>query len=204
MSTTSDHIASELRVMAGHPGGALHVPEVDTGASTTTRRREFCATRTLAHGGFGGGTEFPAVTLAERLTAWSGPAQRRRWPLPRTGTAMAIGGMYDQLAVGFSATASTTLGWYRFREILYDNALLLRAYAALGPRRTGDQLARRYAGETARFLLERLREADMFASSAGRRCDGRRGLRPTLDARALTEVLEITTGPWAASVFGVT
>ena len=47
---------------------------------------------------------------------------------------MARGGMYDQLAGGF-ARYSVDAGWVvpHFEKMLYDNALLLRVYAHLGP-----------------------------------------------------------------------
>ena len=69
---------------------------------------------------------------------------------------MARGGIYDQLAGGF-ARYSVDDTWVvpHFEKMLYDNALLLRAYAHWA-RRTGDPLARRIADETAKFLLRDL------------------------------------------------
>ncbi len=57
---------------------------------------------------------------------------------------MARGGIYDQLAGGF-ARYSVDPHWVvpHFEKMLYDNALLLRAYARHLARRTGDPLARR-------------------------------------------------------------
>ena len=54
---------------------------------------------------------------------------------------MARGGIYDQLAGGF-ARYSVDADWVvpHFEKMLYDNALLLRVYAALW-RATGDPLA---------------------------------------------------------------
>jgi uncharacterized protein YyaL (SSP411 family) len=72
--------------------------------------------------------------------------ERTRSPVPlaaveRTGAAMARGGIYDQLAGGF-ARYSVDADWVvpHFEKMLYDNALLLRAYAHW-VRRTGDPLA---------------------------------------------------------------
>src|SRR5690625_7231614 len=74
----------------------------------------------------------------------------------RTGAAMARGGIYDQLSGGF-ARYSVDNAWVvpHFEKMLYDNALLLRVYAHWA-RRTGDPLARRVTGQTARFLLDEL------------------------------------------------
>ncbi|WP_441005956.1 hypothetical protein, partial [Mycobacterium malmoense] len=60
---------------------------------------------------------------------------------------MARGGIYDQLAGGF-ARYSVDNAWVvpHFEKMLYDNALLLRAYAHWA-RRTGNPLARRVAAE---------------------------------------------------------
>ena len=74
-----------------------------------------------------------------------------------TFDAMARGGIYDQLAGGF-ARYSVDDAWVvpHFEKMLYDNALLLRAYLHWW-RATGDPLARRVVEETAEFLLADLR-----------------------------------------------
>jgi uncharacterized protein YyaL (SSP411 family) len=65
-----------------------------------------------------------------------------------TAEAMARGGIYDQLAGGF-ARYSVDERWLvpHFEKMLYDNALLLRAYTDLW-RLTGDAMALRVATET--------------------------------------------------------
>ncbi len=112
--------------------------------------------------------------------------------------------MYDQLAGGF-ARYSVDNAWVvpHFEKMLYDNALLLRAYAHWA-RRTGDPLARRVTGETARFLLDELRDADMFTSSLDADADGREGSTYVWTPAQLTEVFGGDDGSWSASVFGVT
>ena len=62
-----------------------------------------------------------------------------------------------------------------FEKMLYDNALLLRAYAHWA-RRTSNPLARRVAGETARFMIDDLGADGMFTSSLDADSDGREGL----------------------------
>jgi uncharacterized protein YyaL (SSP411 family) len=159
-----------------------------------------------AHGGFGGAPKFPPSALLEALLRhWerTGSAQALA-TFRRAGTAMARGGMYDQLAGGF-ARYSVDNAWVvpHFEKMLYDNALLLRAYAHWA-RRTGDPLPRRVAGETARFLLDELREAEMFTSSLDADADGREASTYVWTPAQLTEVLGDNDGPWAASVLGVT
>jgi uncharacterized protein YyaL (SSP411 family) len=82
-------------------------------------------------GGFGGAPKFPQAMLLEFLL--------RRWkrtgdgePLRMAGTTlrrMAEGGMYDHVGGGF-ARYSTDARWLvpHFEKMLYDNALLARAY----------------------------------------------------------------------------
>jgi uncharacterized protein YyaL (SSP411 family) len=121
-----------------------------------------------------------------------------------TGNAMARGGIYDQLGGGF-ARYSVDNAWVvpHFEKMLYDNALLLRAYAHWA-RRTADPLARRVTAATARFLLVELADGGMFTSSLDADADGREGSTYVWTPAQLNEVLGPDDGPWAASVFAVT
>ena len=109
------------------------------------------------HGGFGGAPKFPPSAMLEALLRnyerTGSPAALEA--VVRTGNAMARGGIYDQLAGGF-ARYSVDNAWVvpHFEKMLYDNALLLRAYAHWA-RRTGDPLARRVAAQTAGFPARR-------------------------------------------------
>jgi hypothetical protein len=199
----SDHIASELQSMtAGLPGSGPEVAAAlcDDAVAAVLRDED------TLRGGFGGAPKFPPSALLEALlrhyerTGSSQPLDTVR----RTGTAMARGGIYDQLAGGF-ARYSVDNAWVvpHFEKMLYDNALLLRSYAHWA-RRTGDALARRVAGETARFLLDELAQDDMLISSLDADAAGREGSTYVWTPAQLTEVLGDDDGPWAASLFGVT
>ncbi len=199
----SDRIASELRSMvSGLPGGGPEVAEslCDDAVAAVLRDED------KVRGGFGGAPKFPPSALLEALLRHyerTGSSQSLD-AVRRTGTAMARGGIYDQLAGGF-ARYSVDNAWVvpHFEKMLYDNALLLRAYAHWA-RRTGDPLARRVAGETARFLIDDLAQAGMFTSSLDADADGREGSTYVWTPSQLTEVLGSDDGPWAAAVFGVT
>ena len=199
----SDDIARELRsAVSGLPGGGPEVaPALCDHAVAAVLRDE-----DTARGGFGGAPKFPPSALIEALLRhWERTGSPQALAaVRRTGTAMARGGMYDQLAGGF-ARYSVDNAWVvpHFEKMLYDNALLLRFYAHWA-RRTGDPLAHRVAGETATFLLDELREADMFTSSLDADADGREGSTYVWTPAQLTEVLGGDDGRWAASVFGVT
>jgi uncharacterized protein YyaL (SSP411 family) len=200
---SSNQIAGELRSMATKlPGGGPEVAPAlcDHAVATVLGEQD------TARGGFGGAPKFPPSALLEavlRSYERTGSAAALE-AVSRTGGAMARGGIYDQLAGGF-ARYSVDNAWVvpHFEKMLYDNALLLRVYAHWA-RRTGDSLARRVAGQTARFLLDELADADMFTSSLDADADGQEGSTYVWTPAQLTEVLGGDDGLWAAEVFGVT
>ena len=84
--------------------------------------------------------------------------------------AMARGGMHDQVGGGF-ARYSVDARWDvpHFEKMLYDNALLLRAYLHWW-RQTGSALGERVARDTAEFVLRELAtDEGGFCLSTGRR-----------------------------------
>jgi uncharacterized protein YyaL (SSP411 family) len=77
-----------------------------------------------ANGGFGGAPKFPQAPVIELLLA-----RREREMSLRTLEAMARGGIYDQIGGGFARYAvDATWTVPHFEKMLYDNALLARAY----------------------------------------------------------------------------
>jgi hypothetical protein len=200
---SSDQIADELRSMAASlpEGGPPIQPDLCDHAVAAVLDDE-----DTKRGGFGGAPKFPPSALVEALLRhWERTgAQQALDAVERAGNAMARGGMYDQLASGF-ARYSVDKDWVipHFEKMLYDNALLLRAYAHWA-RRTGDPLARRITAETARFLLGELRDGAMFTSSLDADADGREGSTYVWSPGQLTEILGDSDGTWAAEVFGVT
>jgi uncharacterized protein YyaL (SSP411 family) len=199
----SDQIIGELRSMAsGLPGGG---PEVQSALCDHAVAAVLDDEDTV-RGGFGGAPKFPPAALLEALLR---SHERTGEPAPlaaveRTAAAMARGGIYDQLAGGF-ARYSVDDSWVvpHFEKMLYDNALLLRAYAHLA-RRTGNPLARKVTRETARFMIDELGVDGMFVSSLDADAAGVEGLTYAWTPGQLTEVLGADDGPWAASLFGVT
>jgi uncharacterized protein YyaL (SSP411 family) len=199
----SDEIAGELRSMAsGLPGGGPElVPELCDHAVVSALRDE-----DTARGGFGGAPKFPPSALLEALLRnyeRTGGAESLA-AFERTCTAMARGGIYDQLAGGF-ARYSVDASWVvpHFEKMLYDNALLLRAYAHWW-RNTRNPLARKVAHETARFLVDDLGAAGMFTSSLDADTDGQEGLTYVWTPQQLHDVLGNDDGRWATTLFAVT
>ncbi|KPI06081.1 hypothetical protein OK074_4305 [Actinobacteria bacterium OK074] len=127
-------------------------------------------------GGFGGAPKFPPSMVIEFLlrhharTGSEGALQMAQDTCER----MARGGLYDQLGGGF-ARYSVDRDWVvpHFEKMLYDNALLCRAYAHLwrttarGGAADGlSELARRVALETADFMVRELGTAQGGFASA--------------------------------------
>ncbi|WP_026208212.1 thioredoxin domain-containing protein [Catelliglobosispora koreensis] len=156
------------------------------------------------HGGFGGAPKFPPHMLMLFMLRGYQRSHAPQWleAVRHTAEAMARGGLYDQLAGGFHRyTVDATWTVPHFEKMLYDNALLMRAYTEIY-RLTKDSMAQRVALETAEFLLQDLRTAEGgFASALDADTDGVEGLTYAWNREQLREV---TGDDWAADLFGVT
>ncbi len=153
LSDSATQIASRLAEIAD-PGPGSPVDDEQTALAVHALRRGFDDARA----GFGGAPKFPPSMTLEHLLrhhARTGDADALAMA-ERTFEAMARGGIHDQLAGGF-ARYSVDAEWVvpHFEKMLYDNALLLRAYTHWH-RATGNALAARVAGSTADFLLRDL------------------------------------------------
>ena len=97
--------------------------------------------------------EVPAASSLELLLT----ARRGRERVERTLDAMVAGGIYDQLGGGFARYAVDAV-WLvpHFEKMLYDNALLARAYLTAG-RRFGHERYRRVCEETLDWVLREMR-----------------------------------------------
>jgi uncharacterized protein len=140
-------IAERLR------GGALLTPSSEPlqAATLDTAVEGLRATYDAANGGFGSAPKFPPASALEFLL--------RRGEIEmssHTLRAMASGGMYDQVGGGFSRY-SVDPYWLvpHFEKMLYDNALLARAYLH-GWQVTGDELFRAVAAETLDWALREM------------------------------------------------
>jgi uncharacterized protein len=104
---------------AVEPGGEAPGSELLDGAVAALREGA-----DMERGGFGGAPKFPPASSLELLLA-----RGVREPVEHTLDAMMAGGIYDQLGGGF-ARYSVDASWLvpHFEKMLYDNALLARAY----------------------------------------------------------------------------
>ncbi|MFD7655194.1 thioredoxin domain-containing protein [Actinosynnema sp. NPDC059797] len=160
-----------------------------------------------ANGGFGGAPKFPPSMVLEFLLRHherTGSVEALSMARATCG-AMASGGLYDQLAGGFARYA-VDAAWVvpHFEKMLYDNALLLRAYTHLA-RRTAEHRYARVARETAEFLLRDLGTPEGgFAASLDADTDGVEGATYVWTPAQLVEVLGPADGVRAAELYGVT
>ena len=107
------------------------------------------------NGGWGQAPKFPASSAIEFLLA------RGEHPMAlQSLRAMASGGIHDQVGGGFSRY-SVDASWTvpHFEKMLYDNALLARAYLH-GWLASGDELLRRTCEETLDWALREMRAPD--------------------------------------------
>jgi len=199
---SSAHITSALREAAAPPSvESLTADRLDAAAGALEGQLD------SARGGFGRAPKFPPATVLEFLLrhhARTGGAASLHM-VERTCTAMARGGIYDQLAGGFSRYA-VDVAWVvpHFEKMLYDNALLARVYLHWW-HATGDPLARRIACETADFIIDDLGTAEGgFASALDADAAGVEGLTYAWTPEQLTEVLGVADGERAARLLTVT
>jgi len=127
-------------------------------------------------GGFGDAPKFPTPANLWLLDHLAGERPEAAMMLEATLGAMARGGLFDQLAGGFHRYA-TDREWRvpHFEKMLYDNGLLLEAYAREHAR-TGSAEAARVALETAEFLERELAGPEgAFHAAIDAETDGHEG-----------------------------
>ncbi len=160
------------------------------------------------NGGFGGAPKFPPASILEFLLA-RGATE----PVTLTLDKMMHGGIYDQLGGGF-ARYSVDATWLvpHFEKMLYDNALLARAYLH-GWQVTGTERWARVCQETLDWALREMHGPEGgFYSALDADSEGEEGrfyvweepeMREALTEAGLAgESIERVLGYWGVSAAG--
>ena len=214
VATVGAEVLDHLRQRIDAPGTGLDADDLAEAVRVLSTQHDDEA------GGFAGSPKFPpSMVLEACLRHHARTGDERALDMVRTtATAMARGGMNDQLGGGF-ARYSVDRYWQvpHFEKMLYDNALLLRLYLHWWrTERTQDDgaphaaLAERVARETADFLLDELATPEggfasaLDADSADQNGDVHEGSFYVWNPNQLMRVLGTADGVWAAPLLGVT
>lgn len=196
----ADWMTDHLRRAATEPGV---LPE----GFTTKAAEAFLKDEDAEHGGFGNAPKFPRPSILNLLVHEHGrrPDPRIESAVTRTLSAMARGGIRDQVGGGF-ARYSTDEKWLvpHFEKMLYDNAQLIEAYLD-GWRISGARPWLHIAEETALWVAsEMTHPLGGFFCAQDADSEGEEGRFYVMSPADLVAALGETDGTRAARVFGVT
>jgi uncharacterized protein YyaL (SSP411 family) len=198
-----DEVAEAARRMVDRLGATAQMEAPDADLDPASLDAAVAALRRTydgEHGGWGGAPKFPAASVIDFLLA-----RGEREMALATLRKMASGGIYDQVAGGF-ARYSVDRQWVvpHFEKMLYDNALLARAYLHAF-QITGEPLFERVTTETLDWALRELRRPEGgFASALDADAEGVEGSFTVWTLVEVRAVLGEELAPVAIGHFGMT
>jgi hypothetical protein len=195
--TRRGDVATQAERLAELVGEQLAAPAPQRALTAETVKRTIAMLMQAAdhqHGGFGGAPKFPQPSYLLFLlhTQAGNENETIRRFLDETATAMAMGGLFDQVGGGFHRyCVDATWTVPHFEKMLYDNGQLASIYALLIERTSDgvDRLAMtlRRSGE---YLLREMRTAEgLFCSAQDAEVDAREGGSFLWQAGEVREVL---------------
>jgi len=196
IAESGEQVVARLRSTAQIRAPEAELDPAALDAAVAQLRRTYDA----EHGGWGGAPKFPAASAIELLL------RRGERPMAlHTLRRMAAGGLYDQVAGGF-ARYSVDDRWIvpHFEKMLYDNALLVRAYVHAF-QVSGDPFFSRVAQETLDWALRELRQEEGgFASALDADAEGEEGKFTVWTPAEVREALPPELAEAAVAHFGIT
>ncbi|WP_040162110.1 thioredoxin domain-containing protein [Nigerium massiliense] len=209
-----DEVVGSAQSIAAQLAEINKLPAADAAPPVWDALDSLSADFDLMHGGFGDAPKFPAPLVVDALLVKGEPGSLDM--AQRTLDAMARGGIHDQVGGGFHRY-SVDAAWVvpHFEKMLYDNALLLGAYARGWRRTPGHDTALRGQFErAARGIVEWLRRemtvpsggfaASLDADSADSLGMPHEGIYYVWNHDLLVDALGEEDAAWAEQVFHVT
>jgi uncharacterized protein YyaL (SSP411 family) len=196
-----EEIRDQGAQVAGALGGAVALDpsgEPISGELLSDVVARLSASFDRVNAGFGGAPKFPPASIIELLLA-----RGEREMSLATLRAMARGGIYDQIGGGFSRYAvDATWTVPHFEKMLYDNALLARAYLH-GWQASGEERMREVCCETLDWALREMRGAEGgFCASLDADSEGVEGKFYVFAAAELRALLGDALADDAIAYFG--